>query len=43
MRVLVVEDEPYLAAAIRDGIPILMLTAAEGGVAGTGHDGDLHA
>ena len=35
MRVLIVEDEPYLADAIRDG---LRLEAIAGDVAGTGHD-----
>jgi two-component system response regulator VanR len=35
MRVLIVEDEPYLADAIRDG---LRLAAIAGDVAGNGHD-----
>jgi two-component system response regulator VanR len=35
MRVLIVEDEPYLADAIRDG---LRLEAIAGDVAGNGHD-----
>jgi two-component system response regulator VanR len=35
MRVLIVEDEPYLAEAIRDG---LRLEAIAGDIAGDGHD-----
>jgi two-component system response regulator VanR len=35
MRVLIVEDEPYLAEAIRDG---LRLEAIAGDIAGNGHD-----